>query len=191
MGRSPASPPQYSSTVNKGHQALPYHLRAPGTLHGHHPCLYPLFKKNHMHLGHLRNKDTIRHWIFSPSQLSHVIQREYRNKAQQLGAGGMSDPALGWFQCEAFQYGSFSESLRTNGAIRFCQDEFPMTNDIGSSVVVVTECQYFSSSKAWVGQHGALMFLGTFVSNFANTVNVLIFVALWGKYMAFSFSCWS
>lgn len=66
-----------------------------------------------------------------------------------------------------------------------------MTNDIGSLSVVVTECQYFSSSKAWVGQHGAVMFLGTFVSNFANTVNVVIFVALLGKCTAFGFSCWS
>lgn len=35
------------------------------------------------------------------------------------------------------------------------------------------------------------MFLGTFVSNFTNTVNVVIFVALLGKCMAFGFSCWS
>lgn len=53
--------------------------------------------------------------------------------------------------------------------------------------MVVTECQYFSSSKACVGQHGALMFLRTFVSNFTNTVNVVIFVALLGKCMAFGF----
>lgn len=70
-------------------------------------------------------------------------------------------------------------------------DEFPMTNGIGSSFVVVTECQCISSSRAWVGQHGALMFLGTFVSNFANTVYVVIFVVLLGKCMAFCFSCWS
>lgn len=35
------------------------------------------------------------------------------------------------------------------------------------------------------------MLLGTFVSNFANTVNVVIFVALLGECLAFGFSGWS
>ena len=35
------------------------------------------------------------------------------------------------------------------------------------------------------------MFLETFVSNFANIVNVVIFVALLEKCMAFGFSSWS
>lgn len=36
-----------------------------------------------------------------------------------------------------------------------------------------------------------LTLLGTFVSNFANTVNVVIFVALLGGCLAFGFSGWS
>ena len=40
-------------------------------------------------------------------------------------------------------------------------------------------------------QHGVLTLRGTFVSNFANTANVVIFVALFGECLAFGFSGWS
>lgn len=53
-----------------------------------------------------------------------------------------------------------------------------MTNDIGSSCAVMIKFQYFPRSKAWIRLQRALVFFGTFVSNFANTENVVIFVVL-------------
>lgn len=66
-----------------------------------------------------------------------------------------------------------------------------MTRDIGSSLVVLLGCQcvFLSPKLSELGaRHGALLLLGTFVSNFANTVNVVIFVALLGECLAFGFA---
>lgn len=105
----------------------------------------------------------------------------YRRR-QNLAAKEKKKRSLTAFNLRDFNTAICYESWKGSGAILFDPAEFPMTNDIGSSFVVTIGFQDFPFSKARVGLQRALVFLGTFVSNFANTANVVIFVVLLWKH---------